>query len=65
MIDNRYFRDEPLLNGSGDMLGELQWKWLENEIKTTDAQINIITNGIQLLPAGFNFFRLKTHNELR
>jgi len=51
MIDNRYFRDQPIMNGSGDMLGEDQWKWFENEIKTSDAQINIITNGIQLLPS--------------
>ena len=31
-------------------LGEEQWKWFEQELVNTEAQIYIITSGIQILP---------------
>jgi hypothetical protein len=31
--------------------GEEQWKWFENELKNSDAQIHIVTSGVQILPA--------------
>lgn len=37
--------------GSGDLLGEAQWEWLERELTNSDAQIHIIGSGIQVLPA--------------
>lgn len=39
-----------LPNGSGDMLGEAQWAWLEQELTNTDASMHIIASGLQVLP---------------
>jgi alkaline phosphatase D len=33
----------------GDFLGETQWLWLEQELRTSKAQFNIIGNGIQVI----------------
>lgn len=58
LLDCRYFRDnltrdtvnkKYLPNPNGDMLGEAQWQWLENELKNSKAQVNIIASGIQFL----------------
>lgn len=57
LLDSRYHRD-PLerinkvyqVNPTGDMLGEEQWQWLENELRNSKAQVHIIGNGIQVLP---------------
>lgn len=62
LLDGRYFRDELqkgegdtrrryLPNASGDMLGEAQWQWLEQELTKSDAQIHIIGSGIQVISA--------------
>jgi alkaline phosphatase D len=48
LLDNRYFRD--VLGSGGDMLGDAQWQWLEEELKNSDAQIHLISSGIQILP---------------
>ena len=61
LLDGRYFRDQlkpgaPLSgtryqpNEQGDVLGEKQWQWLEQELKTSDAQVHIIGCGIQFIP---------------
>jgi alkaline phosphatase D len=57
LLDSRYNRDSLArinkvyqTNYTGDMLGEEQWKWLENELRNSKAQINLIGNGIQVLP---------------
>ena len=31
-------------------MGDDQWKWLENELKTSTARVNFIVSGIQILP---------------
>jgi alkaline phosphatase D len=58
LLDVRYFRDDLLRdsiskkyipNENGDMLGETQWEWLENELKNSKAQINIIASGSQII----------------
>ena len=59
LLDTRYFRDELkpdptkkaryIRNTSGDMLGEAQWKWLEKELKSSDAGLNIICSSVQIL----------------
>ncbi len=56
LVDARYFRDEQLregrsyvVNWEGDVLGEDQWKWLENELTDSDAAVHIIGNGIQFI----------------
>lgn len=57
MLDSRYNRDsvqrvnrEYLANQTGDVLGEEQWAWLERELRNSKAEINLIGNGIQVLP---------------
>jgi len=60
LLDARYFRDELItinlenqkykINEEGDILGEKQWKWLEKELTKSDAQINLIASGIQMIP---------------
>ena len=59
VMDTRYFRDtlapDPskkkryLPNTEGDMLGEVQWKWLEHELKTSPANLNILCSSVQVL----------------
>ena len=65
LLDTRYFRDElqesaqegvrydP--NPEGDMLGEAQWNWLDNELRNSTAQINIIASSIQVIPEQHGF----------
>lgn len=60
LLDTRYFRDNLeknpsgetryLINETGDMLGESQWKWLESELENSTATFNIICSSIQVLP---------------
>ena len=57
LLDGRYFRDplkkEAKVNvpdPSGDMLGETQWKWLEDQLTASNADVHIIGGGIQFLP---------------
>jgi alkaline phosphatase D len=59
VMDTRYFRDtlapDPskqkryLPNTEGDMLGEAQWKWLERELKTSPANLNILCSSVQVI----------------
>ena len=66
LLDGRYFRDELKnnivrsgqryhKNEAGDILGEAQWKWLENELSNSDAAIHIIGCGIQVVPVEHNY----------
>eukprot|EP01121_Diplochlamys_sp_Union-15-3_P021217 TRINITY_DN8526_c0_g1_i1.p1 TRINITY_DN8526_c0_g1~~TRINITY_DN8526_c0_g1_i1.p1 ORF type:complete len:419 (+),score=55.40 TRINITY_DN8526_c0_g1_i1:50-1306(+) len=48
LLDTRYFRESDY--GDGDMLGEQQWIWLENQLKESDAQFHLIGSSIQVLP---------------
>lgn len=57
LLDARYFRDtlERInrvyqINENGEVLGEEQWKWLEKELKSSPAKVNLIISGIQFLP---------------
>lgn len=61
LLDTRYFRDalekspeqgkryQP--NETGDILGEAQWAWLEEQLTGSDAQVHIIGSSIQILSA--------------
>lgn len=61
LLDTRYFRDTlyPAKDGisryqpnkEGDILGEKQWKWLEQELQNSDAQFHIIASSIQVISA--------------
>lgn len=60
LLDTRYFRDDLqpnptrspryIINETGDILGEQQWKWLEQELEKSTATFNIICSSIQVLP---------------
>ncbi|MGV8946017.1 MAG: alkaline phosphatase D family protein [Lutibacter sp.] len=61
LLDTRYFRTalttsvekgkryQPNLYGEGTMLGETQWKWLENLLHNSKATYHIIMSSIQFL----------------
>lgn len=61
VLDTRYFRtaltpdretskrNKPNTYGEGTILGEEQWAWLENELKTSKADFNIIVSSVQFL----------------
>jgi alkaline phosphatase D len=48
LLDARYHRDLP--SARGDTLGEAQWTWLERELSTSTARVNIVASGYQVLP---------------
>lgn len=48
LLDVRYHRDPRGSNGT--MLGDEQWRWLESELRGSDAQVHLIGSGIQVLP---------------
>lgn len=57
LLDSRYHRDSlERINGvyqvneTGDILGEEQWNWLQEQLNNSKAEFNIIGNGIQVLP---------------
>ncbi len=56
-LDTRFFRDALLgarpryaPNYSGTILGEAQWVWLEEQVATSTADINIFVSSIQVIP---------------
>jgi alkaline phosphatase D len=61
LLDTRYFRSEltpdntskkrykPNNYGQGTMLGNVQWKWLQNELENSKASYTIIASSIQFL----------------
>lgn len=48
LLDTRYNRDAP--GAEGDLLGEAQWQWLERELRSSTAAVNIIGSSIQVIP---------------
>lgn len=57
LLDTRYHRDTLSKNKggylpseSGDILGKKQWRWLEKELKNSNADIHIIASSIQVVP---------------
>ena len=60
LLDTRYFRDDLevdtisderyKVNQNGDILGEEQWKWLEDELNKNEASVHIIASGYQVIP---------------
>ncbi len=59
LLDTRAFRDTTMTgtvkgmkydpNPNGDLLGEEQWTWFEQQIKNSDAAIHIIGSSIQFI----------------
>ncbi|CAK4649837.1 hypothetical protein LEN26_019582 [Aphanomyces euteiches] len=59
LLDYRFHRDpslslhpnDPSFKGSdGDNLGDSQWRWLEEELRSSKATFNIIASTVQVLP---------------
>jgi alkaline phosphatase D len=59
LLDTRYFRDTIernfmtrayIPNMEGDILGEKQWLWLENEINESSADLILLGSSIQVIP---------------
>ena len=64
LLDNRYFKSEyapkPYNDPyppdyEGTILGEQQWDWLENLLKSSTAEIHLIASGIQVLSPNHRF----------
>lgn len=67
MLDSRYFRDglldakdskmryQPHTTSDSTLLGDEQWKWLEQEFKNSEANFNIIVSSIQFLSSEHGF----------
>ena len=64
LLDTRYFRDtvyknphtrayEP--NKEGDVLGEEQWQWLDNELNESNADLILMGSSIQVIPEEHNY----------
>lgn len=59
LLDTRYFRDTLIasstkgkryeINPDGDVLGEAQWKWLEEELSNSDAKVHMLVSSIQFI----------------
>jgi alkaline phosphatase D len=47
--ENPEFRYQPNTYGEGTILGEEQWQWLEEELKNSKADFNLIVSSIQFL----------------
>lgn len=55
-LDTRYFRDHMIgsrgdyqPNYYGTVLGQVQWDWLENELRNSQADLNIVVSSIQVI----------------
>jgi alkaline phosphatase D len=48
LLDGRYHRDAP--SARGDTLGKTQWAWLEHELRSSSARLNLVVSGYQVLP---------------
>lgn len=65
LLDTRYFRDTLFHsttgreryteNPEGDILGEEQWKWLQDELKNSTANVHIIGSSIQFIASEQGF----------
>ncbi len=67
VLDTRYFRSaltpstdkskryQPGTYGEGTMLGEAQWTWLEEELRNSKANFNILISSIQFLSSQHGF----------
>lgn len=53
LLDTRYHRDK--LGSNGTMLGEEQWQWLEEALRKSPAQVNLLVSSIQVLPSQHRF----------
>ena len=50
LLDVRYSKSGYMLNFHQDMLGEEQWKWLEDVLSSSNETLTFIASGTQILP---------------
>lgn len=62
-LDVRTHRDPP--RSGGDILGQAQWKWLEETLRTSKAQVHLIASGSQILPTEHRFEKWADYPEAR
>jgi alkaline phosphatase D len=64
LLDTRYFRDPLILSresnkryqpSEGTILGQEQWDWLEDELRNSNTDFNIIVSSIQILSTEHGF----------
>lgn len=64
LLDTRYFRsplkespdpDKRYAKSEGSMLGEQQWQWLEQELRESKANFNVILSSVQVLSGEHGF----------
>lgn len=64
LLDTRYFRDTLykdfatrayLPNYDGDVLGQAQWTWLEDELEKSEAELILLGSSIQVIPEEHRF----------
>lgn len=55
---NGSYNRDPYGTENGDLLGETQWQWFEQELLTSTAAFNVIVSGVQILPADRYLYRI-------
>lgn len=72
VLDTRYHRSdltksdvkgrryEPNVYGEGTMLGKKQWRWLKEELSSSEADFNLIVSSIQVISKEHGFERWET-----
>ncbi len=63
LLDTRYHREAP--GADTDVLGREQWKWLEEQLRESTAQVNLLVSSIQFLPNGARFEKWGNFPEAR
>ena len=53
LLDGRYHRERP--GAAADPLGPEQWRWLEQQLTASDADVNLIGSGIQVIASEHPF----------
>ncbi len=47
LLDTRYHREQP--GPQADILGEAQWRWLEGQLRDSDARVHILVSSVQVI----------------
>ena len=72
LLDNRYFKSEYAPKSyndpyspdyEGTILGDQQWNWLENLLKSSAAEVHLIASGIQVLSPNHRFEKWQNYPE--
>ena len=53
LLDGRYHRESP--GAQADTLGAEQWRWLESELRDSDAALNLIVSSYQVIASDHPF----------